>query len=83
LQKIHQTDYNYLSEMDTKCMKPFRKKHPDVMQRRIDNYKIEFNPSMINYKPRFKDIKRRISNKIGKLTGWYPGEYKNYKLIKI
>ncbi len=82
IKNIHQIDYNYLSEMDTKCMKPFKKKHPEVMQKRIENYKIEFNPTMINYKPRFRDIKRRISNKIGKLTGWYPGEYKNYRLLK-
>jgi glycosyltransferase involved in cell wall biosynthesis len=80
-QSIHNSSYSYLNEMDTKCMRPFTGTHPAVMKDRIKNYELDFNPSMINYKPNFKDIKRRISNKIGKLTGWYPGEYKNYKLL--
>lgn len=82
LKNIHQADYNYLSEMDTRCMKPFTGKHPAVMHERIEKYKTDFNPAMIRYKPKFKDIRRRIQNKIGKLTGWYPGEYKNYILLK-
>jgi glycosyltransferase involved in cell wall biosynthesis len=81
-QTIHQSDYSYLNEMDTKCMKLFTDTHPAVMKDKIKSYKLDFNPSMVDYKPNFKDIRRRISNKIGKLTGWYPGEYKNYKLQK-
>ena len=82
IRNIHQSDYSYLAEMDTQCMKPFKGRHPEVMSRKIESYKIDFNPSMINYTPGLKDIRRRLSNKIGKLTGWYPGEYKNYILLK-
>ncbi|MFH0975012.1 MAG: glycosyltransferase family 2 protein [Spirochaetota bacterium] len=79
---IHKPDYNYLSEMDTKCMKPFTGKHPAVMKDKIKSYKVDFNPAMVDYKPKFKDLRRRLQNKIGRLTGFYPGEYKNYKLLK-
>ena len=79
---IHKSDYNYLNEMDPKCMKQFSGAHPDVMTERVKNYSIDFNPSQVLFKPKIKDIRRRISNRIGKLTGWYPGEYKNYKALK-
>ncbi len=82
LKNIHQADYNYLSEMDTSCMKPFTGNHPAVMREKIEKYKTDFNPRMIKYKPKFRDIRRRIQNRIGKLTGYYPGEYKNYFLLK-
>ncbi len=82
-EEIHKSDYSYLNEMDTNCMKPFTGTHPAVMRDRIKNYKIDFTPSMVDYRPKFKDIRRRIQNRIGRLTGFYPGEYKNYKLLKI
>lgn len=78
----HKSDYNYLSEMDPKCMRPFTDRHPEVMKERIDGYKIIFDPSMVNYRPSIKDRRRRIVNEIGKLIGFYPGEYKNYRLLK-
>ncbi len=79
--EIHDNDYNYLSEMDPKCMRPFKGRHPDVMKKKVTEYQIDFDPSKVHFKPKTKDIRRRISNKVGKLTGWYPGEYRNYKLL--
>jgi len=52
------------------------------MKDRIASYKIDFDPSKVNFNPGLKDKRRRIANKIGKLTGWYPGEYRNYRLLK-
>ena len=63
-------------------MKRFKGKHPTVMDKRIKKYNIEFDPTMVAFKPKFKNYRRRVQNKIGKLTGYYPGEYRNYKLIK-
>lgn len=79
---VHNSDYSYLNEMDTKCMKRFTGGHPAVMKKSVSEYRNEFDPSMIEYKPNFRDIRRRVQNKIGKFTGYYPGEYKNYKLLK-
>lgn len=79
---VHESDYNYLNEMDPACMKPFTGIHPSVMKEKIKSYDIDFHPSKVNFRPRIKDIRRRIANRIGKITGWYPGEYKNYKLLK-
>ena len=80
--QVHQSDYNYLNEMDPRCMKPFTGSHPEIMKDRIASYKIDFDPSKVNFNPGLKDNRRRIANKIGKLTGWYPGEYRNYRLLK-
>lgn len=63
-------------------MKRFRGRHPAIMEERVKNYAIAFDPSMVSFKPGLKDIKRRVANRIGKITGWYPGEYRNYKLLK-
>ena len=79
---VHKGDYNYLNEMDTACMKPFTDRHPGVMAERVRSYAIDFNPGMVPFKPGIRDIKRRIINRIGKITGWYPGEYRNYRLLK-
>lgn len=81
--EAHDPDFNYLNEMDTSCMKLFQGEHPAIMKSRIKNYNIDFNPDMVKFKPGFKDYRRRIQNKIGKLTGYYPGEYRNYNLLKI
>jgi len=78
---IHNKNYNYLNEMDPECMKPFTDPPPELMRKRVENYTVRFDPSMINYKPGFIDRKRRIVNTIGKITGWYPGEYKNYHIL--
>jgi glycosyltransferase involved in cell wall biosynthesis len=79
---VHKSDYNYLNEMDPRCMKPFTGNHPTIMKERIASYKMDFDPSKVNFKPALRDNRRRLANKIGKLTGWYPGEYRNYRLIK-
>jgi glycosyltransferase involved in cell wall biosynthesis len=78
----HGSAYNYLNEMDPRCMRRFRGEHPAVMRERIKNYTIAFDPSMVKFNPGFRDLKRRVVNRIGKMTNWYPGEYRNYKLLK-
>jgi hypothetical protein len=52
--------------------------HPDVMQERIQriNWDLGFDPSRKNY-----TFKLRLLLLIEKLTGWRPGEYKNYKTV--
>ncbi len=82
ISSAHGKAYNYLSEMDPRCMRRFGGKHPAIMEERIKNYTIAFDPSMVSFKPGFKDIKRRMANRIGKITKWYPGEYRNYRLLK-
>jgi hypothetical protein len=53
--------------------------HPHIMEKRISNmdWKFEYDVSQRQFE--FKD---RIKNFTQKLTGWRPGEYRNYKLIR-
>ena len=69
-------EFDY-SQIDS--VKVFSKTHPSVMQSRIaqTNWKINIDPSKKKL-----SLKSRIKISIEKLTGWLPGEYKNYKLLK-
>lgn len=68
-------DYDY-SKIDS--LKRFEGTHPHVMQKRIDavNWQFSRDPSMnrLKWKDRFKLL-------VEKLTGWRPGEYKNYRIV--
>ncbi len=53
--------------------------HPAVMQSRIDkvNWKFDYDPS-----GKKLSLKSSLKLFVEKITGWRPGEYKNYKLLK-
>ena len=72
--KTNEFDY---SEIDS--LNKFSGTHPDVMKNRIDrmNWKFDFDPAAkkLSLKSRFKLFVERI-------TGWRPGEYRNYKVLK-
>lgn len=53
--------------------------HPKVMQERIKKLNWTFEPDLSIQYSSMKDRFKRI---VGKLTGWYPGEYKNYRLLR-
>lgn len=57
----------------------FTETHPKVMQDRINalNWTFSYDLSRNNYK-----LKDRIKKFIEQLTGWLPGEYRNYKIVK-
>ena len=57
----------------------FEGSHPGVMQQRIAkrNWKFEYNPARKKLA-----FKTKIKLFVEKLTGWRPGEYINYKLLK-
>jgi len=56
----------------------FKGTHPAVMQKRIaeKNWTFDFDPTKKKL-----SAKHLLFNKIEKLTGWKPGEYRNYKVI--
>jgi glycosyltransferase involved in cell wall biosynthesis len=68
-------DYDY-SKIDS--LRKFEGTHPAVMQKRIEaiNWQFARDPSMNRLK--FKD---KVKLFIEKLTGWRPGEYKNYRIV--
>jgi glycosyltransferase involved in cell wall biosynthesis len=68
-------DYDY-SKID--ALTKFDSTHPAVMQKRIDaiNWQFSRDPSMNRLR-----LKDRIKKMIERITGWRPGEYKNYKII--
>ena len=60
-------------------LKKFYGTHPEVMHKRIfnSNWKFNFDPTRRNL-----TLKSRLKFLIEKITGWRPGEYKNYKVNK-
>ena len=68
-------DYDY-SKIDS--LKRFEGTHPEVMQKRIAaiNWQFSRDPSVNRLK--FKD---KVKLFVERLTGWRPGEYKNYRII--
>ena len=71
--KVNEYDY---SQIDS--LQKFNESHPTVMQKRVreQNWKFEYNPIKVKLTLRYK-----ISNWIEKISGWRPGEYKNFKII--
>jgi glycosyltransferase involved in cell wall biosynthesis len=67
-------EYESMREPLTK----FTGTHPQVMLARIKKQDWPFTPDMSLKYSSFKDWLKRT---LGKWTGWYPGEYKNYKRI--
>ncbi len=69
-------DFDY-SKIDS--LSSFSGSHPLVMQQRIakSNWKFNFDPSK-----RKLSFKSQLKQFVEKSTGWRPGEYKNYKLLK-
>lgn len=59
-------------------LEQFKGTHPKVMQQRIErmNWKFSFDPTR-----RKILFKHKVKLGIEKLTGWRPGEYKNYRII--
>jgi glycosyltransferase involved in cell wall biosynthesis len=68
-------EFDY-SQID--ALRRFEGTHPAVMQRRIAamNWKFDRDPSANRL--RFKD---RVKLGVERLTGWRPGEYRNYTLV--
>ena len=57
----------------------FEGTHPQLMQKRIEQRNWNFIP---NEKLQTLSFKERLKRTIAGLTGWIPGEYRNYKLLK-
>lgn len=64
-------------------MKKYTGKHPKVMQDRVENFG-DFDPFRHQAPPKFwRSLRLRATACIEDLTGWRPGEFKNYRsLIK-
>ena len=61
------------------ALRRFEGSHPEVMNKRIDrlNWEFDHDPSMNRY-----GFKERCKRWIEGLTGFRPGEYRNYRLLK-
>lgn len=57
----------------------FKETHPKVMNARVENQDWEFVFDTDKIKMSFKN---RLKRMVEKVTGYQPGEYKNYRLIK-
>lgn len=75
-QANYMNDYSY--EKATEPVLPFEGTHPAVMKERVNRQSWEFRPDP-NLK--YASLKDWFKRTMGKWTGWYPGEYKNYKII--
>jgi len=72
---VQANEYDY-SVIDS--LKKFTGKHPGVMAARLKMQDWQFNYDDSKRRVSFKDRLLRFTEN---LTGWRPGEYKNYKLI--
>lgn len=77
--KFFGNDEKYDYETKREPIKPFEGTHPAVMADRISRMNWKFEPDLSLRYGSFKDW---IKKTVGGLTGWYPGEYKNYKIIR-
>ncbi|MBX2893837.1 MAG: glycosyltransferase family 2 protein [Cyclobacteriaceae bacterium] len=75
LEKTKTFDYQSRREP----LQKFSGSHPHVMDDRIARKNWPFKPDLRVGYYNWRDFLKRT---IGKLTGWYPGEYKNYKIIR-
>jgi hypothetical protein len=57
----------------------FKGAHPAVMEPRIQarNWHFESNPVRVRW-----SLKEKLSRFVEQITGWRPGEYRNYRLIR-
>jgi hypothetical protein len=75
---LSQTDAQYQYN-GTEPLAHFQGTHPAVMHARIQytNWHFQNDPASIKH-----SLKDRLSGWIERLTGWRPGEYRNYTLLK-
>jgi len=71
--KVEVFDYSQIDSLNK-----FEGSHPQVMRERIEkmNWQFSFDPTNKKF-----SLKERLSRWIEKMTGWRPGEYKNYKVV--
>mgnify|MGYP001601646877 FL=1 len=72
--KLEKYEYNVMREP----IRKFSGTHPEVMKNRIERKNWNFNPDL---SLKYASLKDKVKRIIGKWTGWYPGEYRNYKII--
>jgi len=75
-QHVMQAEEFDYSEVD--ALQPFKGTHPAVMRNRIQAINWKFDRGLSANHLSLKDKVKRI---IEKLTGWRPGEYRNYRII--
>ncbi len=75
-------EFGYLEGIDPYMLDRFKGSHPEMMQKRIGEWRWDFDLSKSNHKLTFRDIRNRISDFIARKTGWRIGEYKNFILLK-
>lgn len=71
---VDEFDYSNIDSLEE-----FRGTHPEVMRERIKNQNWNFTHDPSKIKLSFKD---KLLMAVEKTTGWNPGEYRNYKLLK-
>jgi hypothetical protein len=77
--KNHKDTIAYEYDKATEPVIKFESTHPALMKERILRKNWPFNPDP---ELKYASAKDKLKRMIAKWTGWYPGEYKNYKLIK-
>jgi hypothetical protein len=73
----NENTYNYSEKIEP--IKPFDGTHPAVMHERIRRKNWKYEPDL---SLQYSSAKDRVKRVLGNLTGWYPGEYKNYKMLR-
>jgi glycosyltransferase involved in cell wall biosynthesis len=76
--KQHIPDVQEYAYEGREPLRPFDGTHPQVMCRRVEamNWKVKVEPGGVPLR-----TKDRLKLAVERITGWRPGEYKNYRLI--
>ncbi|RYG40538.1 MAG: glycosyltransferase family 2 protein [Chitinophagaceae bacterium] len=69
--------YEYENAMEP--VVPFTGTHPALMKERIQQKNWPFTPNPLL---KYASTKDKVKRLIAKWTGWFPGEYKNYKRLR-
>jgi hypothetical protein len=79
IQRFFVQSSHYQYEEKREPLKLFEGTHPAVMRERIARKNWLFQPDL---SLKYHNWKDRVKRTVGEATGWYPGEYKNYKLVR-
>ncbi len=74
--------FEFVDQIDPFMITEYTGTHPQVMEKRIKEWKYVFDKKKSKHKLSLRDIRYRISDVLADVIGYRMGEYRNFKLMK-